>query len=146
MPAPPRTSESQLWSWLRTGAQSLKKEADVIRIENGVAVGTPDVEGCIRGGTFWCELKVAYVQRKGLKILVTPAQVRRARARCRAGGRSWILIRVCGATAHLNQHFLVDGMEAERLLEPITLADLTAISRVHTDASAVFILEMMAGQ
>ena len=141
-----RNRESQLWAWLRAGADKLRKLADLIRIENGVAVGTPDVEGCYDGGTFWCELKVAHALRAGWRIHITPSQVRRARARCRAGGRSWVLVRCCGATAHLNRHYLVDGMDAERLLEPIGTEELQLLSKVHADADAVFIVKTMAGK
>lgn len=142
-----RNRESQLWAWLRKAADMLRKDADVQRIENGVAKGTPDVEGCIRGETFWCELKVAHAMANDRwRIHITVSQVRRARARRRAGGRSWVLIRACGATAHLNRHYLVDGFDAEHLLEPVSTDELQKMSAVHADASSDFILQTMAGK
>jgi hypothetical protein len=107
----------------------------VQRIENAVASGTPDVEGCIGGRSFWVELKVAYEQptRGTVRVKTTVHQVYWATKRRRVGGLSWYLIRV---GTHPNwSHYLVPGQFAEELLDrPIGLERLTELSPIDPKA------------
>jgi hypothetical protein len=142
-----RSREASLWAWLKPNPGMLLGDYhDVIRIENCVAVGTADVEGCIGGGTFWCELKVARVLKCGdAWVDITPAQVRRALRRTRAGGRHWVLIRYEGEGKR--RHYLVDGAASEALLERrLTVTELDALNKIDPYASASTILTTMAGK
>ncbi len=139
-----RTKETALWGWLKSGLPRLAEAGhrhDVQRIEDTTKSGTPDVEGCIDGGCFWAELKVAYEQpTKGtVRVKTTVFQVHRALRRRRAGGRSWYLIRV--GVHPRAQHFLVPGDYAEELLDkPISLERLTSVSALDPKARPEAIL------
>lgn len=141
-----RNRETSLWNWLKEHLKELRpRRFDVQRIENAIAKGTPDVEGCIDGETFWCELKVAYpLWGERVRVKITQQQVNRAILRCRAGGRSWVLVRVCGETWRENRHFLVPGQHAARLLEPIGLDALYSLSACPPNAAAVELWKTMA--
>lgn len=140
-----RNRESSLWSWLKDHLKELRPlKHDVQRIENACAKGTPDVEGCIDGETFWCELKVAYeMAGDKLRVRITPEQVRRALRRVRAGGRSWVLVRVCGETWRQNEHYLVRGEDAEELLLPVPRARLLELSAAQPRSAAVELWKTM---
>ena len=51
-------SEYNLWRWLRQ-TNTLGQDLHMMRIENAIERGTPDVYGCYMGWHFWLELKVA---------------------------------------------------------------------------------------
>jgi hypothetical protein len=142
-----RSRESALWGWLKDHLKELKAKGlrhDVQRIENAVAKGTPDVEGCIDGRTFWCELKVAYpMANDHVRVKIEQAQVNRAVRRRRAGGRSWVLVRVTGKSWRENRHYLVDGLDADELRLPIPLARLAELSAVAPQSAAVEILQTL---
>lgn len=142
-----RNRETSLWNWLKEHLKELRpRRFDVQRIENAVAKGTPDVEGCIDGETFWCELKVGYrLFGDRVRVRITQAQVNRAVLRCRAGGRSWVLVRLCGDTWRDNRHYLVPGHRAGRLLEPISIGDLEAASAAAPASAAVELWRTMVG-
>lgn len=142
-----RNRESALWGWLKNHLKELKPSRhDVQRIENGVAKGTPDVEGCIAGKTFWCELKVAHAMANDKwRIKITSEQVRFALRRSRAGGASWVLVRCCGYTWRENRHFLIRGEDAEQLLQPLETSRLEELSACKSNAAAVEILRTMVG-
>lgn len=140
-----RTKETALWGWLKSSLPRVSLPHDVQRIEDTTKSGTPDVEGCIGGGCFWAELKVAYEQPTlgTVRVKTTVHQVYRALRRTRAGGRSWYLIRV--GTGKSMRHFLVPGSYAEELLDkPISLERLTSVSVVPPDARPEAILEAAA--
>lgn len=98
-----KTRESALWGWLSRGLKDLPR-CHVVRVENGAETGTPDIEGCLDGVQFWLELKVATISKKGvIHVNITPDQVMWLRARVRAGGNAFLLIRVG------RLHFLLKG-------------------------------------
>jgi hypothetical protein len=141
-----RDRETALWGWLKKPIASLHLPQHIQRIENAVARGTPDVEGCINSHAFWCELKVASAMARGRwRIRITPEQVRFALRRHGAGGKSWVLVRACGDTWGSNRHFLISGGDTEELLEPISDERLTALSFCAPSASPVDVLKIMAG-
>lgn len=142
-----RNRETALWNWLKTHFKELRPHRhDVQRIENAVAKGTPDVEGCIGGRSFWCELKVAHAMAGDRwRVRITPEQVKFALRRSRAGGKSWVLVRVCGASWRDNRHYLVPGHLSEELLEPTSRARLEELSACPSSAAAVEILRTMVG-
>lgn len=144
-----RNRETALWNWLKGHLGELKahgRRHDVQRVENAVAKGTPDVEGCIDGRTFWCELKVAHpMAGDRVRVRLTQPQANRALLRERAGGRSWVLVRVCGASWRENRHYLVRGLDAAELLQPIELARLEQLSACRPGWPAIELWETMVG-
>lgn len=133
--APDRTRETAFWKWLKSGVARLSKPHHVQRIEDTTKSGTPDVEGCIDGRSFWAELKVAYEQptRGTVRIKTTSFQAYFAIKRREAGGLSWYLIR---AGMHPNwEHYLIPGQHAEELLDkPISVQRLRNLSAVDPKA------------
>lgn len=73
------------------------------------------MEGCIDGATFLLELKVVHYVRKRDGTFSIPhytaKQAGTLYKRWKAGGRSWILVRVPGSEA-TGRHYLVPGREA----------------------------------
>lgn len=143
-----RNRETSLWNWLKEHLKELRPlKHDVQRIENAVARGTPDVEGCIDGDTFWCELKVAYpMAGDRWRVKITADQVRRALRRERAGGRSWVLVRLCGDTWRENRHYLVRGRDSEELMQPLPRARLAELSASDPASAAVELWRTMVGR
>jgi len=137
-PAIERDDENEhLWPWLRRGLGRFVGRAHVHRIEDLTKSGTPDVEGCIGGVSFWIELKVAYeqVREPVVRVKTTDKQVYFAMRRCEVGGLSWYLVRVGAGRRAL--HYLVHGSEAEALLDrPVPVAWLAERSRCPPDAAA----------
>lgn len=89
-------AESQLWSLLKS---KIGQYGHLVRIENLTELGTPDVEGSIGGVGFWIELK----EIAGWPVKPeTPVRIPHyrkeqrlwIRARTRAGGRVFLLLRV----------------------------------------------------
>jgi len=107
------------------------------RIENRVAKGMPDVEGCLDGAQLWLELKSASRPRGGgaLNFEVRAAQVAWHTARAVAGGVSYFLIGV-GPPRRL---YLIPGVLAERLTQ-IAENDLAALSIIDVKATREEIL------
>jgi hypothetical protein len=143
-----RSKETSLWQWLKRAGDRMGKLCDLQRIEDSTKKGTPDVEGCLDGETFWCELKVAHEMAGGRwRVKLTTAQVLTARRRRRARGRSWVLVRVGSSPC---RHYLFDGLDVEQLHEaaaPLTEVQLQSGSVLAgADASASTIIETLAGK
>lgn len=137
-----RDLERVLWAWLKRGVPLLAGRKHVQRIEDTTKTGTPDVEGCINGGSFWCELKVAHEQRTKGTIRIPHFTARQAfflLRRAEAGGRAWLLIRV-GQHPTMG-HYLVPGALCEELLDrPITLVRLRELSTIDPGSPAERVL------
>ena len=51
--------ESRFWKKIKAGLLSAANyDIHLVRVENSVCPGTPDLNGCYRGKEFWLELKV----------------------------------------------------------------------------------------
>lgn len=83
--------ESDLWALLKKAVRAIEPDAQLERIENAVARGTPDVAYTIRGAAGWIELK--HVRNGSDQVGLRPMQVVWMRALTRAGGKGWILAR-----------------------------------------------------
>lgn len=144
-----RDRETSLWGWLKKAVKELKRKGlcpDVQRIENIVAKGTPDVEGIVGGKSLWCELKVAHpMAGDRWRVKITVDQVRYALRRTKAGGFSWVLVRVCGANWRENKHYLIPGEYSEELLEPISRKRLEELSAADPGSAAIELWETMVG-
>lgn len=137
--------ESSLWKWLQQAEKKLDFTTDLHwrRVENLVAEGDPDVEGCYKGRAFNIELKVAdRPARPTTRVLgpsdIRPRQIPWAKARWAAGGRSYFLIQV-GSSATARRYLI-----AGKLGSGIIGADeewLRKNSIVMPDADQVRIIE-----
>jgi hypothetical protein len=88
-------AEKHFWAFLR---ERMGKMGHLVRIENGVALGTPDVNGCIDGMEFWWELKeMPRWGRPDEPFHIehyTREQRLWLRARGLAGGRAYLFLRI----------------------------------------------------
>lgn len=105
--------EANMWYDLRTTLVKACPAGDLTRIENAVQLGTPDVNGCLWGTDFWCELKAADKWPKDpAKPLLLPHYTRNQRLwirkRGRAGGKVFLLLRVTNPV----HEWLLFGWEA----------------------------------
>lgn len=105
-------SESNLWTRTRDG---LKSYGHLIRVENMLEAGTPDVNYCLHKSDGWVELKhakkpardstVVFKSQRGLD----PEQITWIMLRRRAGGRVFVFIQVG------DDLLLFDGLIAPQL-------------------------------
>jgi hypothetical protein len=88
------TLEKSLWSRLR----ACMAWGHILRIENSVQEGTPDVNGCCNGIEFWVELKVAKMPKRSSSPVrvdhFTNEQRRWLFDRVSNGGRAYLLLQV----------------------------------------------------
>jgi hypothetical protein len=108
--------ESDLWGWLNRPAKKYKGRLHLLRIENLVGSGVPDVEGCLNGNHFWIELKCAAEPKRAdtkLKPRFQPRQIPWLKARDRAGGRAYVLLQV--GSGHSATRYLLTPTWAEQL-------------------------------
>ena len=108
-------SEHNLWGSVRKGlTDAADLKIDLMRVENIVQDGCPDVNFCFAGYEGWIELKhtdsppardsTSVFKNGGLR----DGQIIWIHRRARVGGNVWILAR-CGKTI-----FLVDGRHAKK--------------------------------
>lgn len=90
-------NETGFWNSLRDSCAGTG--AHLVRVENAIAEGTPDVNGCWRGAEFWWELKYLEGWPKRARTPVRiPHYTKEQRlwllARGQAGGSACLLLRV----------------------------------------------------
>lgn len=139
--------ESSLWKWLQQAEKKLDFTPDLHwrRVENLVAEGDPDVEGCYKAVAFNIELKTAERPARPTTRVLGPADIRPkqipwAKARWTAGGLSYFLIQV--GSAYKASRYLVPGSpyNMNRLVGS-TEEQLHEMSVIPPDADQVLILE-----
>jgi hypothetical protein len=142
-------SESALWKWFRDGTKHLAPYLHMQRIENSIALGTPDVEGAYHICGFVIELKCAVVQKNGyLKFGhdLTTDQAMFLRARAAAGEASWILVRIPSSIRTNGYlHALIHARHADDLLKPMRETRLWDLSIIHSDADPKQIINTVCG-
>lgn len=137
-----KTTESNLWSWLKKGGKELRYRLHMNRIENAVSSGMPDVEGCLDGSQFWIELKCEprpVRPTTKIKPRFQPKQVPWIKRRARAGGIAYVLLQVgssCGARRYLIADEHLDTLEKIGFTE----AALARISLSHPQALAAIVI------
>lgn len=142
--------ESSLWKWFER-ANDLVPDPELgllhmRRVENLVAEGDPDVEGCYKGGAFNIELKVApRPSRPTTRVLgpadIRPKQVPWAKARWKAGGQSYFLIQV--GSSRSARRYLIPGHRASGIVGA-TEEVLYDMSIIDPQAGQVEIVETAA--
>jgi len=122
--------EARLWASVRT---HLKRDLDRIdRVENAVADGQPDVNGCIQGEDVWIELKAPSEPKRATTALMAnnhkllQSQVNWFARQRQAGGIAFILLRT--ETLLL----LVDGTKHADNFNSMTVAKMKASSLFAT--------------
>jgi len=142
--------ENVLWKWLKCGVRNLT-DLHMERVENGVASGTPDVDGCWDTKTFKMELKRSPDRTDGMvQIKFRPLQMPWLRKYWRCGGNGWVLLAV--GEGHNVKRFLIKGCDLTddnftevrkgqgAVVVQVLLADLEEISAIPTDATPLQVL------
>ncbi len=130
--------ENVLWRWFKHGVKDLR-DLDIERVENGVARGTPDVDGCWGSVAFKIELKRVALTKSGvLKVKFQPMQIPWLKRRWRAGGNVWVMLAV--GEGHAVARYLVRGCDTA-CLEDTTIREIEEISVVAPDATPKEMLE-----
>lgn len=139
--------ESRLWQWLSDAPKKFwRDQLDIQRVENGVALGVPDVEGCLQGESFWIELKTSDRPKRAttrIRARFEDWQVPWLRRRCRAGGKAFLLIQV--GSGRSAGRYLLPGDRASMLdCDGCTEAELLVASLVDPCATAMDVLRAAA--
>lgn len=142
--------ENVLWKWLKRGSQKLH-EFHMERVENGVASGTPDVDGCWASNAFKLELKRSPDRTDGMvQIKFRPLQMPWLRKFWSCGGNGWVLLAV--GEGHNVKRFLIKGCDLTddnftevrkdqgAVIVQISLADLEEISAIPANATPLQVL------
>lgn len=110
------SAEKILWDYLRP---KLKKYGHFERIESHeTAIGTPDVDYCINGYCNKLELKHT---KKENRCHLRPAQAGWFRARVKAGGQPWLLLRA--DIRETRGHALIAGADVPELVHTRKVQD-----------------------
>lgn len=138
------TAEKSLWTWLKQ-AKVRMSLLDLQRIENGVGVGTPDVEGCYKGKAFWIELKA---EERPVRLTTSVVkfgegsirndQIAWLEYRWRCGGRAFVLFQV--GSGYKAKRYLVRGCDAHRL-PGLTEPELAAVAVRSPVADPVSVID-----
>ena len=141
-----KTLESNLWSWYQVGTRRFRSLGlHHTRVENGVASGTPDYEGCFRGHSWWSELKSSPRPRHKTDPVVIdwrPGQQAWLYHRSRCGGRAYLFLQVgSGAKAC---RYLIPGRHAP-FTDGLPEQDLAVLSLVNPKAKPPEFLFASAG-
>lgn len=130
------SNESRLWEFFRDGLKGVPG-LHMRRVENLVSSGDPDVDGCYGGRYFEIELKGCNRPKRletPLDFEVRQSQVIWHRLRSKAGGNTWLYIRV-GLGKDLCK-YLVPGSHAQEFRDSMpteaALAALSVIPARHT--------------
>jgi len=134
--------ESSLWAWLSKPLPCL----DMTRVENLLDEGTPDVEGCLSGAQFWCELKVADRPARPTTAVRTQAPVKQSqidwlKRRWLACGNAWLLVQV--GTHHEARRYLLPGYLAHLVRDGIPELELSRLCASDPDGDAESIIRRM---
>lgn len=131
--------ESSLWQWFRKGLRG-QPNLHMVRVENSVGAGYPDVDGCYEGKAFKIELKrVSKLTRDGrIQVKFRPMQQPWLKKRWSSGGLSWLLIAL--GEGRNSRRFLIRGCDVDGL-EDCPISHLEDISVIAENAKPIDILE-----
>ncbi len=127
--------EVRLWEFIRDGLKGTPG-LHMRRVENLVSTGDPDVDGCYEGDYFEVELKGCNRPARPeteLDYEVRVSQIAWHRRRGRAGGNTWLYIRV-GMGKDLAK-YLVPGRFVKAVAQGMTegeLASIAVLPKNHT--------------
>jgi len=143
--------ENVLWKWLKRGAPKVK-DFQMERVENGVASGTPDTDGCWEGDCFKIELKRSPDRTDGsVQVKFRPLQMPWLRKYWLAGGNGWVLLAV--GEGHSVKRFLIKGCDLNdenfnevrrdpgAVIVEISLEDLDELSVIEPNATPLQVLQ-----
>lgn len=107
----------------------------LIRIENMVESGTPDVEGCYDGLSFWLELKSTKRPRflkTPVRFPTRPEQIDWSLARLAAGGSAGFLLSVANGNGSARAVYLIGGWHGPALHRGLTEEALMKYSSISS--------------
>lgn len=135
------TAEKNLWRWLSKASLHYKRKLHMVRVENAVGSGMPDVEGYLRGeGSLLIELKTAKrpIRKDGIvRVKIRDEQEKWHLRRNAAGQATHFLIQVgSGAKA---KRYLILGFYVSKLKKGMTEERIASMSFLApTPRAAIF--------
>lgn len=132
-----KTTESNLWVWLKKGGKQFRSRLHMNRVENMVLSGMPDVEGCLDDQQFWIELKCEPRPARSttlVKAHFRPAQIPWMKRRLKAGGLVSVLLQV--GSGHDAARYLVHSGRADEMASGLTETELLRLAYARADAPA----------
>lgn len=139
-----KTAETNLWRWLSGARNHFGSSLHLQRVENSVGRGTPDVEGCLNGHSFWVELKVSESPSRAATSVKTgfePQQIPWMVQRAKAGGAVFVLNQIGRRRYLLAREAILELQEGIDLMPE---ASWNWLSVVRPGASAVNVLLTLA--
>lgn len=132
-----KSNERELWRWLRK-ANAIYPDLHLVRIENAVDCGTPDVAGCLMRRHFWIELKSVRKPVRASTLIrpgLSDAQIEWAEAHCRAWGRCSVLLQI--GSGRNREIWLIDGIHARTAQNGLTLEQIRRGRRMNTPRDVI---------
>lgn len=141
-----KIKEANLWDWLSRARIVLRQQLHMVRVENLVEEGFPDVEGCLSPGkAFWIELKALKYPlnfEAEVRHTVTQDQISWLYNRAAVGGSSWVLFQFGESSNSLR--LLLPGIEATKLQQKLTLNDLRDLSKDVSNLTQAEVIHVAA--
>lgn len=139
--------ETGLWSWLSKASKHYRDDLEMYRVENALAAGMADVEGCLLDSQFFIELKsTARPARPETPIRFAvrdrEAQIKWLGARWRLAGNAWLLLQV--GSGHKLKRYLVPGFYANTIYDGVPETDIEILARNHQADTAADIVARAA--
>lgn len=140
------SSEKNLWRWLSKARITLRDKLHIIRVENHIISGVPDVEGCYDGEQFWIELKSIKKpirEKTLLNVKFRPAQIPWLLRREKANGKAGVLFSITDINRNTNRYYIAPSY-LHYLQRKITMLDLSDICHKVPKLPDVFIKHLCA--
>ena len=126
--------EGLMWQEMSAALRTFDPHVHLVRVENGVGTGTPDVNGCVVGVEWWAELKglrswksVPDTRVMTLEHDLLPSQRAWLRARYIAGGNAWVILGV----REPKEWLIWEGWRAAEVIGNSTRLELIAATALH---------------
>lgn len=141
-----KVKEANLWNWLSGARSTFKQQLHMVRVENIVESGYPDVEGFLYPNkAFWIELKALEYPSSfvaDVKHNVTQEQISWLYNRAAVGGFSWVLFQFGEGSNRLR--LMMPGIDVPKLQQKLSLNDLMQQSRVVSNLSPSEVIRVAA--
>lgn len=141
--------ETGLWAWLSKAKKHYREDLEMHRVENTLAAGMPDVEGCLHSSQFFIELKSTSRPARLETLIRFAVRDREAQQdwiekRWSMAENTWLLLQV--GSGHKLARYLVPGCFAKEVYDGITEDRLRRMARNDQSDTAAQIVKLAAGR
>jgi hypothetical protein len=139
-----------LWAWLGPKCKMIEG-LHILRVENSIGSGYPDVDACFKGRAFKIELKHGETFKKSdaVTVVFQKEQPGWIKKRWRCGGNVWVLIKL--GMGHKMRLYLIRGCDiggisdGEKVVWKTSERYLSDISVITPNADVETIIRTAAG-